>query len=59
MLSTNGGDLQDWAGGTNDCFNAFSNLSVKNDLVAVDLRVMDVIGYDFAGAPTSTPGGSL
>src|ERR1700719_3247238 len=52
----NGSDPQDWASGVNDCFNAFSNSSVKNDLTAVDLRVMDVIGYDFAnGSPTPTP----
>src|SRR5207245_1188355 len=48
--AANGGDLQDWASGTNDAFNAFSNSSVKNDLTSVDLRVMDVIGYDFAGS---------
>src|SRR5437899_1108814 len=61
--AANGGDLQDWASGTNDCFNAFSNSSVKNDLTSVDLRLMDVIGYDFAGrsptpTPTPTPGGT-
>jgi hypothetical protein len=52
----NGSDPQDWASGTNDCFNAFSSSSVENDLTSVDLRVMDVIGYDFAnGSPTPTP----
>ena len=52
----NGSDPQDWASGTNDCFNAFANSSVENDLTPVDLRVMDVIGYDFAsGSPTPTP----
>jgi hypothetical protein len=57
----NGGDPQDWASGANDCFNAFSNSSVENDLTPVDLRVMDVIGYDFASSsptPTPTPGGT-
>jgi uncharacterized repeat protein (TIGR01451 family) len=44
--STNGGDLQDWASGTNDSFNAFSSSGVQNDLTSVDLRNMDVIGYD-------------
>src|SRR5207248_11215646 len=43
----NGSDAQDWASGTNDAFNAFSSSGVKNDLTAVDLQVMDVIGYDF------------
>ena len=51
-----GSDPQDWASGTNDCFNAFASSSVENDLTPVDLRVMDVIGYDFAGSsPTPTP----
>jgi len=42
----NGGDLYDWASGANDAFNAFTGIGVKNDLTDVDLRVMDVIGYD-------------
>ena len=42
----NGGDLQDWASGSNDAFNAFSSSSVENDLTPVDLRVMDVIGWN-------------
>lgn len=45
--AANGGDAQDWASGTNDCFNAFSSSGVKNDLTAVDIRVMDVIGFNF------------
>src|SRR4029077_15802043 len=55
--NANGGDPQDWASGTKDAFNAFSNSGVKNDLSAVDLRVMDVIGYDATagGSPTPTP----
>ena len=46
--AANGGDLQDWASGTNDAFNAFSSYSVQNDLSPVDLRLMDVIGYNRA-----------
>ncbi len=42
----NGGDLQDWASGTNDAFNAFSSSSVLNSLSNTDLIAMDVIGYD-------------
>jgi hypothetical protein len=38
-------DTRDWAGGTNDSFNQFSNSSVVNPVSAVDLQVMDVIGY--------------
>lgn len=45
-FNANQGDLQDWADGTNDSFNAFSSDGVLNDLSDVDLRVMDVIGYD-------------
>jgi hypothetical protein len=52
--AANGGDLQDWASGTNDAFNAFSSDSVKNDLSAVDIRVMDAIGYDFGTEPLCT-----
>src|ERR1700682_4862494 len=47
--SVNGGDGQDWASGTTDAFNAFSSSGVKNDLTAVDLQMMDVIGYDSTG----------
>jgi subtilisin-like proprotein convertase family protein len=52
-----GGDLQDWASGTNDCFNAFSNSGVLNDMSAVDIRTMDAIGYDTVSVstPTNTP----
>jgi hypothetical protein len=44
--SGNGSDPTDWAGGTADSFNAFSGSGVQNPLTPVDLRVMDVIGYD-------------
>jgi hypothetical protein len=39
------GDIQDWAGGVNDAFNAFARSGVLNDLTPVDIRVMNVIGY--------------
>lgn len=42
----NGGDLADWASGTNDARNAFTSSGVQNDLSAVDLQTLDVIGYD-------------
>ena len=52
-------DPQDWAAGTDDAFNAFSNPGVLNELSAVDLQVVDVIGYDLGQAgPTPTPGGT-
>jgi hypothetical protein len=39
-------DTRDWAGdGTNDSFNQFSSGGVVNPVTAVDLQVMDVIGY--------------
>lgn len=46
QVANPGSDLQDWASGTNDSFNAFSSPGVKNDMTAVDLRVMDALGYD-------------
>ena len=49
--SVNGGDLADWASGTNDTFNAFSSSGVLNALTEVDLRNMDVIGYDRTPVP--------
>jgi hypothetical protein len=49
--NVSGGDTQDWASGTNDAFNAFSSSGVLNALSAVDLRVLDVIGYNFAPVP--------
>jgi len=45
-----GGDCRDWASGTNDAFNAFSSSGVANPVTAVDLRIMDVIGYTAAAA---------
>ncbi len=54
-----GSDPQDWASGSNDCFNAFSSSGVLNALSTVDYRNMDVIGYNFVcTAPTiSCPSG--
>ncbi len=43
---SNGEDDKDWGSGSNDAFNAFSSSGVKNDISAVDIREMDVIGYD-------------
>jgi hypothetical protein len=43
--SANHLDTRDWASGTNDSFNQFSNSGVVNPVSAVDLQVMDVIGY--------------
>jgi hypothetical protein len=51
--SVAGADLDDWASGTNDAFNAFGATGVKEDMSAVDLTVMDAIGYD--AAPTPEP----
>ena len=44
--TTNHLDTRDWAPGTNDAFNQFSNPGVVNSVTAVDLELMDVIGYD-------------
>ena len=43
--STNHLDSRDWADGTNDSFNQFENGGVVNPVSAVDLQVLDVIGY--------------
>jgi hypothetical protein len=42
----NGLDVDDWAPGTNDSFNQFSHAGVVNAVSEVDLRQMDVLGYD-------------
>jgi hypothetical protein len=49
----NGGDLGDWASGSNDAYNAFTGPGVENDLSSVDYRLMDVLGYNRASAPDS------
>jgi hypothetical protein len=51
----NGLDTRDWAPGTNDAFNQFSNSGVTNPVSDVDLRYMDVIGYDRVATPTPEP----
>ena len=48
--SVAGADLDDWASGTNDAFNAFGSQGVENDMSAVDLTLMDVLGYDRAAS---------
>src|SRR5205823_5483085 len=48
-------DTRDWASGTNDAFNQFSVSDVANPVSAVDLQLMDVIGYDLT-PPWNGPG---
>ncbi len=48
---TGGADPQDWASGTNDAFNAFSDVGVINPLTEVDIRVMNILGYTLGSAP--------
>jgi hypothetical protein len=43
--SADGGDSRDWAAGDNDAFNDVSFSGVVNPASAVDLQLMDVIGY--------------
>jgi hypothetical protein len=38
-------DSRDWAPGTNDAFNQFSDSGVVNPVSAVDVQLMDAIGY--------------
>jgi hypothetical protein len=49
----NGFDSRDWAPGTNDSFNQFSGPSVVNPVSAIDLQLMDVIGYDLITPPAA------
>lgn len=42
----NGGDPQDWKGPASSPFNAFGPTNEQDDMTAVDLQLMDVIGYD-------------
>jgi hypothetical protein len=51
--SSNGLDSRDWASGTNDSFNQFSNSGVVNPVSATDVRLLDVIGYDLAPEPST------
>jgi hypothetical protein len=44
-------DSRDWAPGTDDAFNQFANPGVVNPVSAVDLQLMDVIGYALVPAP--------
>jgi hypothetical protein len=53
--TANGGDLQDWAGPAPDSFNAAGPPREQDDMTEVDLRNMDVIGYDRI---TAGPSGS-
>jgi hypothetical protein len=51
-----GGDTRDWcspaACSVNDSFNAFSSSGVANPVSAVDIQLLDALGYD----PSSTSG---
>ena len=51
--ASNGLDSRDWASGTNDSFNQFSNSGVVNPVSATDVRLLDVIGYDLAPEPST------
>ena len=47
--TANGLDTRDWAPGTNDAFNQYSDWGVVNPVSAVDLQLMDAIGYGSDG----------
>lgn len=49
--AANGLDSRDWAPGSNDAFNQFSNSGVVNGLSSTDLQLMDVLGYDLVAVP--------
>jgi hypothetical protein len=46
----NGGDAQDWKGPAPSPFNAFGPTNEQDDMTAVDLQVMDVLGFDRGAA---------
>jgi hypothetical protein len=48
-----GGDASDWASGSNDAYNAFSNSGVVNDITAVDQTAMSALGYSAVPEPAS------
>jgi hypothetical protein len=53
--TSNHHDSRDWASGTPgtppDAFNQFSDPDVVNPVSAVDLQLLDVIGYDLVPVP--------
>ena len=50
--NANGGDLGDWASGQGaDAFNAFGGKGVQENMTAVDITTMDVIGWDLIAVP--------
>lgn len=50
-------DIQDWASGDpTDSYNAFGSAGVQGGISAVDVRVLDVIGWDLASANIPEPG---
>jgi hypothetical protein len=53
------GDLSDWDNASADSFNAFTGPGVQNNLSAVDLTALDVIGYDRATVPDGGVGAPL
>lgn len=52
----NGEDDKDWGTGSNDAFNAFSNSGVENNISAVDIEEMNVIGYQIPLPEPATAG---
>jgi len=58
-VASPGSDPQDWATGTDDSFNAFSSAGVLNDMSAIDLQLMDVIGYNRTTGAAATVLGNI
>jgi PEP-CTERM motif len=57
--ASNGLDSRDWAPGTNDAFNQFSDSGVTNGFSATDARLLDVLGYDLVQQQSVPEPGSL
>jgi hypothetical protein len=48
-----GGDIHDWAGGNHDSFDAFGPTNDAEPVTAVDLQVMNAIGWTAVPEPTT------
>jgi hypothetical protein len=55
--ASNGGDTGDWASSvTGDAFEAFAEIGVPLNVSAIDLRVLEALGYNLSVSATSPSG---
>lgn len=53
--NVSGGDIGDWASGTNDAFNAFSYSGVVDSFSPTDFTMMQALGYQTIPEPGTLP----